>query len=204
MPSLSRRARPLRDPVVVVAPSSAPSDAELVRRARAGDRWAQEAIFRRYASRVQALAERLLRRRDEADDVVQDTFADALVALDGLREPEALRSWLFGIAVRRVRRRQRKLGLLRVLGLDRSLDDATLSMVAAPGISPEQGSELARLDAILARLDADDRNAWMLRHVEGEKLEDVAAIVGCSLATAKRRIAAAQVHVDAALARGAS
>lgn len=203
MPSVQRRPRSSADPVVVVAPSG-PSDAELVRRAREGDRWAQEAIFRRYASRVQALAERLLRRRDEADDVVQDTFADALLALDGLRDPEALRSWLFGIAVRRVRRRQRKLGLLRTFGLDRGLDDATLSVIAAPGLSPELGSELARIDAILARLHPDDRNAWMLRHVEGEKLEDVAAIAGCSLATAKRRIRAAQVHVDAALSRGVS
>ncbi|MEZ4251135.1 MAG: RNA polymerase sigma factor [Polyangiales bacterium] len=198
MPRPSRASR--RDAVVVVAPSG-PTDEELVARALGGDRWAQEAIFRRYAARVQSLAERLLRRRDDADDVVQDTFVAAFTTLDQLRDPSALRSWLFGIAVRRVRRRQRRLGMLRLLGLDRGLDDARLSVLAAPGLSPEQGSELARLDTILGRLHADDRNAWMLRHVEGEKLEDVAAIVGCSLATVKRRIAAAQVHVDAALAK---
>ncbi|WP_169791624.1 RNA polymerase sigma factor [Sandaracinus amylolyticus] len=178
------------------------SDAELVVRALGGDRWAQEAIFRRYVADVTSLAERLLRRRHEADDVVQDTFADALLALGELRDPSALRAWLLGIAVRRVRRRVRKLALLRTLGLDRGIDDATLELLASPGLSPDTRAELARVDRALARLHPDDRIAWMLRHVEGEKLEDVAAIVGCSLATAKRRIAAAETLVRARLREG--
>jgi RNA polymerase sigma-70 factor (ECF subfamily) len=171
------------------------ADAELVARARSGDRWAEEAIFRRYVADVTTVVERLLRRRHEADDIVQDTFADALVALAELRDPAALRAWLIGIAVRRVRRRVRKLALLRSLGLDRGVDDGTLELLAAPGLSPEARAELARVEAALARLHADDRIAWMLRHVEGEKLEDVAAMTGCSLATAKRRIAAADTLV---------
>lgn len=169
------------------------ADAELVRRACEGDRWAEEAIFRRYVADVTSLAERLLRRRDEADDVVQDTFAAALTSLATLREPAALRAWLLGIAVHRVRRRARKLSVMRLFGLDSGLDDASLSLLAAPGLSPEQRTELAQVDRALSRLHADDRIAWMLRHVEGEKLEDVATITGVSLATAKRRIAAAEV-----------
>jgi RNA polymerase sigma-70 factor (ECF subfamily) len=189
---------PLRGEVVV-ARDRAPSDETLVERALGGDVWAEEAIFRRYAAQILALAERLLRRRAEADDVVQDTFADAFTKLHTLRDPLAFRSWLFGIAVRRVRRRQRRMAFRRTLGLDRGLDDATLAMVASPACSPERLAELGRIDRILAQLDPDQRNAWMLRRVEGEKLTDIAAIVGCSLATAKRRVQAAEVLIEAAL-----
>ena len=184
---------------LVVARDRAPSDAILVARALEDDAWAEDAIYRCYAGKVLAMIERLLRRSSDADDVLQDTFADAFTSLGKLRDPSALRSWLFGIAVRRVRRRQRTLALRRALGLDRSLDDATLAMIASPAVSPERMAELARLDVILERLHPDQRNAWMLRHVEGERLEDVARILDCSLATAKRRISAAEVLVRAAL-----
>ncbi|MBO6937623.1 MAG: sigma-70 family RNA polymerase sigma factor [Deltaproteobacteria bacterium] len=184
---------------LVVAHDRAPSDETLVKRALASDAWAEEALFRRYAAQVLVLAERLLRRRSLADDVLQDTFADAFTKLETLRDPSAFRSWLFGIAVRRVRRQQRKLAMRRALGLDRSLDDATLAMVASSDCSPERLAELGRIDRILATLHPDQRNAWMLRRVEGEKLEDIASIVGCSLATAKRRIQAADVLVRGAL-----
>lgn len=186
--------QPRRD-VLPRAPAAGPDDAELVRRARSGDRWAHEAIFRRYVKDVARIAERLLRRRSDADDVVQDTFAAALTSLDRLEDPAALRSWLIGIAVFRVKRRHRTAGFLRMLGLDRGLDDATLSVLASDEASPEARAELRLVDQALASLSQDERIAWMLRHVEGEKLEDVAAMTGCSLATAKRRIAAADARV---------
>lgn len=169
------------------------SDSELVERALRGDAWAEEAIFRRYVADITTLAERLLRRRHEADDVVQETFADAFLLLSRLRDPSALRSWLNGIAVRRVRRRARKLALLRAIGLDRGLDDRALELLVAPGLSPEDQLALTRIGEALDRLGTNDRIAWMLRHVEGETLESVASIMGFSLATVKRRIA----HADA-------
>ncbi|MGH7439658.1 MAG: sigma factor-like helix-turn-helix DNA-binding protein [Polyangiaceae bacterium] len=52
---------------------------------------------------------------------------------------------------------------------------------------------------MLGTLPTDDRIAWLLRHVQGERLQDVALACGCSLATAKRRIAAAQQVVQEAL-----
>ena len=191
--------RPAR-PVPRVEPALETSDAELVSRAQRGDRWAQEAIFRRYVRDVTLLAEHLLGRREDANDVTQDTFASALSSLGSLREPTALRSWLLGIAVNRVRRRDRWTAWLRLLGLDRGLDDASLPMVASRDLSPEGHAELALVHAALSTLSADVRAAWILRHVEGEKLDAVAEILGCSLATAKRRIAVAdarvQRHVD--------
>lgn len=174
----------------------APGDAELVSRARRGDRWAQEAIFRRYVHEVTSIVQRLLRRRQDADDIVQETFTHALTSLDALREPEALRSWLLGIAIHRVKRRERKQSFIRMLGLDQGLDDASLTVLASSEATPEMCAELVLVEEALSRVAHDERVAWMLRYVEGEKLEDVASILGCSLATAKRRVSAADSRVQ--------
>src|SRR6185369_12024808 len=160
-----------------------PPDAELVLRARAGEAWAQAAIFRRYVEDVTNVVTRLLGRLGDADDVVQDTFVDAFSDLGTLREPEALRSWLIGIGVRRVRRRIRRTQFLRKLGLDRGADDATLAATASDAASPEVRAELALVDDVLAKVGAEARIAWMLRKVEGEELSAVASAIGVSLAT---------------------
>jgi RNA polymerase sigma-70 factor (ECF subfamily) len=60
--------------------------------------------------------------------------------------------------------------------------------------------ELRWLDAALARIDDRERIAWMLRHVEGLALEEVAEACSCSLATVKRRISAAEAVVHRHLA----
>ena len=192
IPEVTAPSRPL-----VVLP--APSDADLVARARGGEAWAREAIYRRHAGAVAAVLVRLLGRREEAEDALQDTFLVAFAELPRLRAADALRAWLVRIAVRQAHRRFRRRRLLRLLGLDRDRDDASLESQAAPGTSPEERAELALLDRVLQGLPAGPRVAWLLRYVEGYDLESVAEACGCSLATAKRRIAAARARVSAHL-----
>lgn len=172
------------------------SDASLVERARAGERWAEEVIYRRYVGTIAGLAVRLLRSRSEMEDVVQETFAIALEKLGSLRDGNALRGWLAQIAVGQVRRRFRRRKLLALLGLDRTEEDAPFESLAAEGITAEEAAELGAIDALLTTLPVEQRIAWVLRHVEGESLEDVARACSCSLATAKRRIAAAEARVS--------
>ena len=187
---------------MVPRPDTRIEDGELVRRAQHGDAWAREALFRRYAARVTRLVTRLLSRTADADDVVQDTFAEALRDIDRLRDPDAFRSWLFRIAVNRVKKFARRRKLVRLLGLDSGIDDATLVQLLAPDAGPDVVAEIAWLDGRLARLPTEVRIAWMLRHVEGETLEEVAALSGCSLATAKRRVSAGEVALRSHIERG--
>jgi len=177
--------------------ADAASDAELVARAIEGDRWGREMLYRRHAAYLLAIAARLLGNRNEGEEVVQDTFVTAFEQLRTLREPAALRGWLAQIAVSLVRRRIRKGRMLRLLGLDRGADDATLAALASPGTPPDQRAELALVDRALQAVSANVRIAWMLRLVEGLELTEVASACGCSLATAKRRIAAAEIAVRA-------
>ena len=127
---------------------------------------------------------------------MQDTFVLALEQIGALRDGGALRGWLAQIAVSQVQRRLRRRRLLRVFGLDRTVDDAPLEALARDGLDGETRAELAALDRVLATLAPEERIAWLLRHAEGSALEEVAVACGCSLATAKRRIAAADARVQ--------
>ncbi len=188
-------------PAVARAISMDPSesDGSLVARARAGDRAAVDALFRRHTTTVLRLSMRLVGRRQDAEDVAQDALAVAIDELHALRETEAFGRWLAQITVRQAHRYFRRRKLKRLLGLDRGYDDATLESLARDDASPETRAELANIDAVLRSIDGADRVAWILRVVEGEQLEAVAALCDCSLATAKRRIAAAQERIDRAL-----
>jgi RNA polymerase sigma-70 factor, ECF subfamily len=176
--------------------SEALGDEELVRRARTGDRWGREMLYRRHAGSLLAMAARLLSNRGEAEEVVQDTFVTAFEQLASLREPAAVRGWMGQIAVSLVRRRFRRRKLARLVGLDRGADDATLEALADGGVSADQRAELALVDRVLRAMKAQVRIAWMLRHVEGLELTEVAALSGCSLATVKRRISEAEAIVE--------
>lgn len=172
-------------------------DANLVARARRGNRWAEDVLVRRHFSAVAGTVARLLGDLDEAQDVVQETFVAALVELADLRDPSAVRAWLVQIAVHKVHRRFRRRKLLRIIGLGGGEPASGLAELASGEASPEQRAELALLDHALAKLSVADRIAWSLRRVEGMRLEEVATTCQCSLATAKRRIAAAERVVRA-------
>jgi RNA polymerase sigma-70 factor (ECF subfamily) len=138
--------------------------------------------------------------RADAEDVVQDTFAEALRDAKQMRDRGVVRGWLMSVTVHQAHRRFRRRRLLRKLGLDRNEDAATLDSFASRQSDPELLIELRKLGELLAKLPARRRIAWTLRFVEGCSLEEVAEYCACSLATAKRDISAAQaviqVHVS--------
>jgi len=179
------------------------SDVELATRLMAGEPWAREAFYRRYVKAVWCTALRLVGDRADADDVVQDTFVEALRDVSKLREPSRMRAWLLQITVHQAHRRFRKRKLMRRLGLERPQEDGLLETLAKPGASTETRAELACIDRVLGRVSSSQRFAWMLRHVEGLSLEEVAEACDCSLATAKRRIARTVQHLESELGPGA-
>ena len=172
-----------------------PDDAELAERLARGDAWAREALYRKYVAAVWGLALRLTGDRCEAEDIVQDTFAEALRDAPALRDRRALRSWLLSVTVHQAHRRFRRRRLLRTLGLDGGSDAPLLEGLAAKHVPEDVVLELGLISHVLRSMSPDLRIAWMLRYVEGCSLEEVAEYARCSLATAKRRIAAAQARV---------
>jgi RNA polymerase sigma-70 factor (ECF subfamily) len=155
-----------------------------------------EGAFRQYAPLVASLGLRMGAVDVDCEDFVQDVFVRALRGAARLREPAALKGWLITIAVNlaRTRLRIRKLRLRLGLGAPASMVD-----VVDPSLSADERVLLAQLNAVLDRVPVNQRIAWTLRHVEGMPLDEVAVHCGCSLATAKRWIAAAQAALEEAM-----
>ena len=166
-------------------------DAQLVALARANDLHAFEALYRRYAAFAINLAVRIQGSAADVEDIAHDSFVRAHERLGELRDAGAFRSWLGAIVVRFVRSRLRKRRLMAYLGLATG-EAADLEIVASPEAGPDTRALLAQVYALLRTMAPEDRIAWTLRHVERYQLEEVARLAGCSLATAKRRIARAQ------------
>jgi len=158
-------------------------------------------LYADYAQLVAWFASRLLTHQEEVEDVVQEVFLIAATKLDGLTDPPQIRGWLKTVALRRASRRLRWARVRARLGLAPS-DEGLEELVVSREASPEDRAALRELLHALARMPVDLRIAWSLRHMHQESLEDVAALAGCSLATAKRRIAAAQERIERELGHG--
>jgi hypothetical protein len=108
-------------------------------------------------------------------------------------------AWLFQLAAYRVLKQRGRRRLWAMLGLGSSVEtlavDSTSYPLSAQSCNPEDRVLLVRIYRLLDELPAQERLAWTLRYVEGEQVETVASLCGCSLATAKRRIAAAQTFL---------
>jgi RNA polymerase sigma-70 factor (ECF subfamily) len=152
-----------------------------------------DAVFRRYAPYVGAIVLMIVGRPDDVDDIVQDVFIQAHRGLSGLRDPEAVRPWLTRIAVRRSRRWLRRHWYRRLFTVG---DAGAIDDMVDPSASPEQRAEIAVVYRVLAQMPADDRVVWVLRKVDGETLESIASLVGCSLSTVQRRLRAAQAFME--------
>jgi RNA polymerase sigma-70 factor (ECF subfamily) len=172
--------RPIRDP----APSLPPGPIDLDR------------AFRMYSRLVASVGFRILGRRGEVEDLVQDVFVEAGKWATRIEDPAALKHWLLTVTVRAARHRLRRARLGAMLGFG---SPVSYEDVAGHDASPSERALLAQVYRALDRLPVNDRLAWTLRHVQGESLGDVAELCGCSLATAKRRIAAAQAAIGEAL-----
>ena len=159
-----------------------------------------EALYARYAPYVAAIAMRILGRESEVEDLVQDVFATAVRGLRRRRNHAEIKRWLATVTVRRSIRRLRLLALWSWIDLD---EEPHWERIADPDVSPDERRLVAHVYRALERLSIRDRVAWVLRHVEGESLQQVADLCGCSLATVKRRIARAQTRISVSLQGGA-
>lgn len=170
------------------------SDEVLVASARDGKRHAQEALFRRHAKLAMGLAYRLMPEEDP-NDLAHDAFMSAFSHLNQLRNASQFSTWLGGIVVSEVRKRLRRRRLLSRLGIGPASDEE-LSVRPAAGASDDVRAELQDVYRGLALLSTEERLAVVLYRVEGYELTEVASALDLSLATVKRRIAAADEKLE--------
>jgi RNA polymerase sigma-70 factor, ECF subfamily len=171
-------------------------DAVLVGLAAVGCAEAHVAIWDRYAPLVRSIVRRSIRLESDVEDLVQEVFLQFYRSHTLLRNREALRAFIFAISLRVT---IREIRFRRARKRERLADDGG----QAPGscfVPPadfEAREAVAGIRAILDRLDPTDRTAFVLRHVEGLELAEVAGLLDMSLATVKRRLAKIAHRVNA-------
>lgn len=158
-----------------------------------------EEVCRRYGRYVAAVILRLEGRQAEVEDLVQEVFLEATRGIVGLEQPEAIKGWLATIAVRVVRRHLRRRRLRYFLGRDGGADYTELT---DPSASATDRLILCAVYRLLDEIPADDRIAFCMHVIEGETLDEVARLCRCSSATAKRRIARAQLVIEERMGHG--
>jgi RNA polymerase sigma-70 factor (ECF subfamily) len=157
-------------------------DAELLDRVRRGDVGAFDALVGRHADACWRFAFRMLGHRADAEDVVQDTWLRVCRALPRYSERERFRSWLFQILVNECRTVRERRGRER----HRVVDDPHAWRTAAA--RPEQADLHDALQRGLDRLDADQREAVLLKFGEGLDYDEMARTTGCSVPALKMRV----------------
>jgi RNA polymerase sigma-70 factor (ECF subfamily) len=163
----------------------AETDAALVAALRANRADAGKILFKRYGRDVERVLFRVLGPDVDLADLLHDVFVAALTSIDQVRDPNALRGWLTGIAVRKARKCIVKRRRWRIIQFF-----APMEMPEAEArVTPVEVSEALRVTyEVLNKLPPDERMAFALRHVDGMELTAVAAACGVSLATIKRRL----------------
>jgi RNA polymerase sigma-70 factor (ECF subfamily) len=184
-------------------------DADVVALAQQGRDSAFRELIRRYERPVFSLIYRMVRDRELAEDLAQDTFIKVLNHIDKYRPEFKLSSWLFkianNVAIDHLRRRQ-----LDTVSIDGSPHAQTADAVEATrfDVVDQQESALDEMEArelgasiekAIAGLRPEYRSCIMLRHVEGRSYEEIAATLDLPLGTVKTYIHRARHELREAL-----
>jgi RNA polymerase sigma-70 factor (ECF subfamily) len=171
------------------------SDWELVQQTRAGDRDAFRELVERYQRKIASLALGMLRNREDALDIVQETFAKAYQNLERFKGDAAFYTWVYRIAVNLCVDHQRR-GAKQPLA-PFEVDDRGEG--PAPGLPdgprPDQPFDRAR-DAEIARrvheavreLTPEHRAVILLREVEGLSYSEISQVLDCPKGTVMSRL----------------
>jgi RNA polymerase sigma-70 factor (ECF subfamily) len=132
------------------------------------------------------------------DDLVQEVFLRLFTRVHTLREPKALKAFVISITTLTLRQELRRRKLRSWLGLRSDPASIDLRVVHPDPLGREA---LERFYRLLDQFNARDRTAFVLRHLEAMEMDEVAAALGVSLATAKRSVARCQRRMQANVER---
>jgi RNA polymerase sigma-70 factor (ECF subfamily) len=169
-------------------------DRDLVEAARSGDREAFVDLIRSRTDRLFAVAQRILRDIDRAEDALQDALVIAWRDLRGLRDPDRFDAWLqrvlINVCIAQATRERRRTANLRVLPVDDgpAAPDDLLTI-----------ADRDLLDRGFRRLPPDQRAILVLRHFLGYAPSEIAETLGIPPGTARSRLHHAHRAMRAAL-----
>ena len=179
-------------------------DAELLRKARNGDRAAYGRIVELYQDRLFNALLRMVGDPEETRELTQETFTRGLMKIDGFRGESRAYTWLFRIGMNLAISQLRKVQRRRTFSLDaapggngKSAGDANAATLLErlSGNAADRPAQIAerrerdqQVLAALGRLDAEYRAVLVMRDVEGFDYAQMAEVLGLPLGTLKSRL----------------
>jgi RNA polymerase sigma-70 factor (ECF subfamily) len=180
------------------SPEPGPSDAEVVRTVLAGSDEAYALLVRRYEDVLYRYAVRMTGRPDEASDIVQQAFIKGYRNLRRCRQPEKVGAWLFRIAVNLAKDHLKSRA-------HRNLPLEAVGTVTSEGAGPDERVERTEIrdeiERALARLTPEQREAFVLKHVEGWSYEEMSERLDVSVPALKMRVHRAREELQSLLWR---
>src|SRR6201994_2647338 len=190
-------------------PSPAGTDESvLVSQAREGDTRAFGELVRRYEGKIFRLAQHVTNNREDAEDVLQETFMKAYEHLDQFKGDSKFYTWIVRIAVNQALMKLRRRKTDKSVSLDETIDtgeDTMVREIAAWDEDPEK--RLSReemgeiLDTAIQSLEAPYRSVFVLRDIEELSTEETAEALDLSVPAVKSRLLRARLQLREKLTR---
>jgi RNA polymerase sigma-70 factor (ECF subfamily) len=173
-------------------------DAMLARAALVGQVWAQRVIWFRFAPMVYGLFRRALGPRHDPDDLTQEVFLRVFRRLYTLEKASAIRSFVYSVAVRVLSEEIRRIRVRRRIVAEHH--DPSMPSSSSP-TDFETRETLLCVQRMLDNMRDKYRAVFVLRHVDGMELHEIAAGLDVSLATVKRYLTKALACIHKSVTR---
>ena len=180
----------------------------LVAQAREGDNRAFADLVKRYEAKIFRLAQHITQNREDAEDVLQETFLKAYEHLNQFQGNSKFYTWIVRIAVNQALMKLRRRRTDKSVSLDETIDtgeDTVTREVAAWDEDPEQRfsrEELGEiLDSAIQSLAPTYRSVFLLRDVDDLSTEEAAEALGISVPAVKSRLLRARLQLREKLTR---
>lgn len=173
------------------------SDAQLVKKAQDKDSKAFEELIKRYEKKIYNLSYRIMGNREDARDMLQETFLQVFRKLSGFKGDSAFSTWLYRIAVNTCLMKKRKEKNMKTVSMDtpiltmnhdeikRELSD---DWSKSPLASLENEEMKEAIQEAVKSLPEDHRAVFVLRGVKGMSNQEIAKILDISLPAVKSRL----------------
>ena len=156
----------------------------LIERVKAGDSRAVDALVNLYKTPLFAFILRMTSHYETAEDIFQETWIRVIRSIHRFRGESKFSTWLFQIAVNRVRDEVRKTkGKMYV-----SIDDVTDTLSCSPDVDPYRLMKAKRVREMIDTLSPKMREAVILKYFHDFNDSEIAEIAGCPEGTVKSRL----------------
>jgi RNA polymerase sigma-70 factor (ECF subfamily) len=183
-------------------------EAVLVAQSREGDDRAFGELVRRYEGKIFRLAQHVTQNREDAEDVLQETFMKAYEHLDQFQGNSKFYTWIVRIAVNQALMKLRRRKTDKSVSIDETIDtgeDTIVREIAAWDEDPEQRysrEELGGiLDTAIQSLDTPYRSVFVLRDIDELSTEETADALNLSIPAVKSRLLRARLQLREKLTR---